>query len=233
VVDEFAVNQRRQAAAGESGDRSPQSKERHISEVNHYRIAVAAVVLVVGSLFPTISVAAQSRTARSSQSAHKPRSSPATKLPAAARPINGEELQGLLKRDGTRPLLVNYWATWCDPCRDEFPDLVKIDKQYGPQGLEFIAITLDDLADLKTAVPKFLRLMNAKMPVYLLNVVDPEPTINSVDRDWGGALPATFLYNNKGEVVYKHFGRIKTDELRAAIEKLVGSKDLKAEGTKQ
>ena len=133
-------------------------------------------------------------------------------------------MQALLKRDGSRPLLVNYWATWCDPCRDEFPDLVKIDNDYRRKGLDFIAVTLDDLADLKTGVPKFLRQMNAKMPVYLLNVPDPEPTINLVDRDWGGALPATFLYNSKGEVVYKHFGRVKTDELRAAIEKLVSSK---------
>ena len=127
----------------------------------------------------------------------------------------------MLKRDGSHPLLVNYWATWCDPCRDEFPDLVKIDKQYRAQGLDFIAITLDDLADINTAVPKFLREMKAKMPVYLLNVADPEPSINLVDREWGGALPATFLYNNKGEMVYKHFGRIQTDELRAAIEKVM------------
>jgi len=101
---------------------------------------------------------------------------------------------------------------------------VKIDKDYRAKGLDFIAISLDDLTDMKTAVPKFLREMNAKMPVYLLNVADPEPVINGVDREWGGAMPATFLYNNKGEVVYKHFGRVKTDELRSAIEKLVGSR---------
>jgi hypothetical protein len=44
-----------------------------------------------------------------------------------------------------------------------------------------------------------------------------------VDRDWGGALPATFLYNNKGEVAYKHFGRINSGELRAAIEKVMST----------
>jgi thiol-disulfide isomerase/thioredoxin len=144
--------------------------------------------------------------------------------PPAPRAINGEEMQALLKRDGDRPLLVNYWATWCDPCRDEFPDLVKIDAQYRPKGLDFIAISLDDLSDLKTAVPDFLRTMKATMPVYLLNMPDPEPAINSVDRDWTGALPATFLYDKNGQVVYKRFGRIKTVELRAAIEKLVSGK---------
>ena len=166
----------------------------------------------------SFSAAAQSKTA------HKSRSTRAVKSPAAVRAVNAEEMQALLKRDGTRPLLVNYWATWCDPCRDEFPDLVKIDQDYRAKGLDFIAITLDDLVDIKTAVPKFLREMNAKMPVYLLNVADPEPAINLVDSDWSGALPATFLYDNKGKVVYKHFGRVNPGELRLAIEKQVGSR---------
>jgi thiol-disulfide isomerase/thioredoxin len=180
-------------------------------------IITGSLLVFVGSLLLTFSAAAQGK------SAPEGRGADAGSPPAAPRPINAEELQGLLKRDGGRPLLVNYWATWCDPCRDEFPDLVKIDNDYRAKGLEFIAISLDDLADIKTEVPKFLRQMKATMPVFLLNVADPEPAINAIDREWGGALPATFLYNNKGEVVYKRFGRVKTDELRAAIEKLVGS----------
>jgi thiol-disulfide isomerase/thioredoxin len=123
-----------------------------------------------------------------------------------------------------RPLLVNFWATWCDPCRDEFPDLVQIDKDYRGKGLDFIAISLDDLPDIKKAVPDFLQQMHATMPAYLLNVSDPEPAITSVDPGWTGALPATFLYDADGKVVFKHFGRVQTPELRAAIEKLVGSR---------
>lgn len=177
------------------------------------------VVLAFSGSFSGFSATAQPSTGRRARKAHV-----AVKPAVAARPINAEELQALLKGEGTRPLLVNYWATWCDPCRDEFPDLVKIDEQYRPKGLDFIAITLDDLKDIKTEVPKFLRKMHATMPVYLLNVADPEPAINAVDREWGGALPATFLYNAKGEVVYKHFGRVNAAELRAAIEKAVGTK---------
>ena len=188
------------------------------------RLLLSAVVLI-SVLALSVPVSAQTRTKR--------RKGPSTSSAQPPRAISTEEMQSLIKRNGTRPLLVNYWATWCDPCRDEFPDLVKIDQQYRPKGLDFIAITLDDLADLKTEVPKFLRQMKAKMPVYLLNVPDPEPAINWVDRDWGGALPATFLYNDQGEVVYKHFGRFKTDELRAAIDKLVGSQEQKAASTKQ
>src|SRR4051812_28039498 len=190
------------------------------------RFVIAAVVLIAGGITPFTAATpphpqTSAKKPSSSRSAHKHGRAATAKTPPAAKVIDAEGLQALLKRDGTHPLLVNYWATWCDPCRDEFPDLVKIDTDYRSKGLDFIAVTLDDPVDLKTAVPNFLRLMKAKMPVYLLDVSDPEPAINAVDPKWGGSLPATFLYNNKGEVVYKHFGRFKTAELRAAIEKLL------------
>jgi thiol-disulfide isomerase/thioredoxin len=185
--------------------------------------AVVAAVACLSSLLPAFLTAAQS-VSGSARAATMAGVHQAAKPGVTTRAINAAELQGLLKRDGRSPLLVNYWATWCDPCRDEFPDLVKIDDQYRTKGLDFIAISLDDLADINTAVPKFLREMKATMPVYLLNVADPEPAIKAVDRDWGGALPATFLYNSKGEVVYKHFGRVKVDELRAAIQKVLSDK---------
>jgi len=65
--------------------------------------------------------------------------------------------------------------------------------------------------------------MKANMPTYLLDVKDPEPAINAVDPKWQGDLPATFLYNEKGQVVFKHFGRVDSAELRQAIAKLVKS----------
>src|SRR5215207_4232040 len=135
--------------------------------------------------------------------------------------IDTEALKGLITQQRERPLLINFWATFCDPCRDEFPDLVKIDKDYRPQSLEFVTVSLDDMSEIKTEVPKFLDSMKATMPAYLLNVSDPEPAINLVDRKWRGDLPATYLYNEKGEVVYKHIGRIKPAELREALEKVV------------
>ena len=140
-------------------------------------------------------------------------------------PIDTEALKNLLTQQRQRPLLVNFWATFCDPCRDEFPDLVKIDKEFRPQSLEFVTVSLDDMSDIKTTVPEFLGSMKATMPAYLLNVSDPEPAINLVDTNWRGDLPATYLYNEKGEVVFKHVGRVNAAELRSAIEKLVKKGD--------
>ena len=140
--------------------------------------------------------------------------------------IDADGLAAVIKRDPSnkKPLLVNFWATWCDPCREEFPDLVKIDKQYRPQGLDFTAVSLDDLTEIKTSVPRFLSEMHVTVPTYLLNVSDPEEAINKVDPQWSGALPATFLYDAEGRLVYKRLGRIRVPELTAAIDKLIAGK---------
>lgn len=176
------------------------------------RFTKAIIPITLCVLLVSLGAPAQKRKGH----AAKPR-----KPAAVVSPIDTDGLKGLLSQQRERPLLVNFWATFCDPCRDEFPDLVKINNDYGSQSLEFFTVSLDDISDIKTEVPKFLDAMKAKMPAYLLNVNDPEPAINAVDRKWRGDLPATFLYNEKGEVVYKHIGRVNAAELREAIDKVV------------
>jgi thiol-disulfide isomerase/thioredoxin len=135
---------------------------------------------------------------------------PARKPVAVVAPIDTDKLKTLLTQQREHPLLVNFWATFCDPCRDEF-----------------VTVSLDDVSEIKNEVPKFLDLMKATMPAYLLDVSDPEPAIDLVDRRWQGDLPATFLYNEKGEMVYRHIGRVDPVKLREAIEKVVTKGDAK------
>jgi thiol-disulfide isomerase/thioredoxin len=149
---------------------------------------------------------------------------PSYKSPLAPSEIQVIDLEGLKKllqpdAKDARPLLVNFWATWCDPCREEFPDLVKIDADYRGKNFNFVTVSLDDVSEIGKEVPKFLKEMKATMTTVLLNVNDPEPAIKSVDAGWDGQLPATFLYDKHGKVVFRHFGKIKADELRAAIDK--------------
>ena len=152
---------------------------------------------------------------------------PAAPLPAVTE-LDGAGLAKLLRREGAngtaaRPLLVNFWATWCEPCRTEFPDLVKIDAEFRARGLEFVLVSVDDVSEIKSGVPAFLRRMRAEMPAYLLNATDTDAAVTSVDPTWGGELPATFLFDRAGRVAFKHTGIVKPAELRAAIEKVLAA----------
>src|SRR5437868_10149720 len=170
---------------------------------------------------------ARQQTARKRVVAIAADSFPAVSLPPVPL-LDADGIKRLLARaapPNDRPLLVNFWATWCEPCREEFPDLVKIKGQYPSERLDFVIVSLDDAADIGKAVPEFLAQTHAgSLPAYLLNAADQEAAINLVDPTWSGELPATFLYDRAGKMVFKHKGRVKPDELRAAIEQTLGAK---------
>jgi thiol-disulfide isomerase/thioredoxin len=124
-----------------------------------------------------------------------------------------------------RPLLVNFWATWCVPCREEFPDLVEIRGRYSPDTLDFVLVSLDDPSDIGKSVPEFLaEARAAAFPSYILNADDSDAAINLVDPTWSGELPATFLYDRSSALVFKHKGRVKPAELRDALDEALKEK---------
>jgi thiol-disulfide isomerase/thioredoxin len=155
-----------------------------------------------------------------------PKSPSAAGSAAAPKPlvtqIDDAALTKLLRPQG-KPLLVNFWATWCEPCREEFPDLVKIDSEYKGK-IDFITVTLDEPEDIKGAVPKFLSEMKALMPAYLLVAKDESATISSIAKDWSGGMPFTILYNEKGEIAYFRQGKVLPDVLRSELDKSVVAK---------
>jgi len=133
--------------------------------------------------------------------------------------IDAESLKPLLRPNG-KPLLVNFWATWCDPCREEFPDLVKISDEFKGK-VDFITVSLDELASINTDVPKFLSEMKSKMPAYLLHTPDESAAISMVSKNWTGNLPMTVLFDTTGAISYERNGKIRPDVLRENINKLL------------
>jgi thiol-disulfide isomerase/thioredoxin len=119
-----------------------------------------------------------------------------------------------------KPLLINFWATWCVPCREEYPDLVKIDQEYRGK-IDFVTVSLDEVADKDTLVPQFLSEMKAQMAPYLLVTDNEEAAMAVVSRDWTGGLPYTILFDAKGGIAYSRQGKVKIDLLRTALTKLV------------
>lgn len=178
-----------------------------------------ALVFFVGA--SNIDVGAQGNPLPNAKAAEQTQAG-STKGAAQVTKIDDAQFPALLKPKG-KPLLINFWATWCGPCREEFPDLVKIDTEYKGK-IDFITVTLDFEEELTTGVPKFLADMKATMPTFLLVTPDETAAIGLVAKDWAGALPYTILYAPDGKAVFRHQGVVKADELRAAIDKLISAK---------
>lgn len=149
------------------------------------------------------------------QTKAKPQPLPSTKVTL----VDEVAFRKLIVPNG-KPLLINFWATWCDPCREEFPDLVVLDKDYKGK-IDFITVSLDDVEDINTAVPKFLSSMKAEMPAYLLRTNDESGVITSISKDWRGGMPFTALYGPKGDLVYFREGKVVMETMRAELNKLL------------
>lgn len=180
----------------------------------------ARAVFVAGLLIALCGLCtAQTKTVKTKYTKPRATSLPKVKL------IDIEGLKPLLKPNG-RPLLINFWATWCDPCREEFPYLVKLNDEFRGR-VDFLTVSLDDLADINGDVPRFLREMKAKMPAYLLHTPDESAAIQTVSKDWTGNLPMTILFASDGTVAYVRNGKIHPEPLRENILKLLPDQKIK------
>lgn len=118
-------------------------------------------------------------------------------------------------------LVLNFWATWCGPCIAEFPEFVRFDQLYRNKGVRIVGISADEVADLKDKVVPFVREQQARFEIYVQDVNDPEEIIAHVNKEWSGALPATFIFDRQGKLSYSVMGVIDRDTLTAEIEKLL------------
>lgn len=115
-------------------------------------------------------------------------------------------------------LLINFWATWCAPCVAEFPEFVMIDKNYRAKGVRTIAISTDEKSDLAGAVLPFLKKQKAEFESFLSDSDDPQELIDVVDKNWSGALPATFVFDKQGKLVFTKYGIIDREELLKVLD---------------
>ena len=119
-----------------------------------------------------------------------------------------------------RVLLVNFWATWCDPCREEFPDLVRLHNAYRGRGLSVVAISMDE-SESVPAVQRFLQSQGTKFGSYRQHFGDFEALVNSINPRWGGGIPATFLYDREGRLVNSWEGATAYQEFEGAVKPLL------------
>jgi len=108
-------------------------------------------------------------------------------------------------------VLLNFWATWCQPCKIEMPWFVELQKQYGPQGLQVVGVAMDDASPEE--IGKFAKELGVNYPILLGK--------ESVGDAYGGVqfLPETFFINRGGKVVDKVFGLKSRSEIEESIKK--------------
>jgi thiol-disulfide isomerase/thioredoxin len=135
--------------------------------------------------------------------------------------VDAKGLADRIAREKGRVVLVNFWATWCVPCREEFPDLARLDKAYGGRGLRVLGVSTD--FDRETAaVKKFLAELKPGFPNYRKKSGgDDEQFIDAVDKSWGGELPFTVLYARDGKKARVLSGKHAYGEYEAEILKLL------------
>lgn len=122
----------------------------------------------------------------------------------AGQPVAFERWRG-------KPLVVNFWATWCPPCVQEMPELSKIRDEFAPKGTEIVGIAIDS--------PSAVREFAVRKPVSYPLVIGGMGGTELVRRfgNPSGALPYTVLIGRDGRVAWRHMGLVSPDDLRAAL----------------
>jgi peroxiredoxin len=114
-----------------------------------------------------------------------------------------------------KAVVLNFWATWCTPCKAEMPWFVDFQKQYGGQGLQMVGVAMDDSA--KDDIDKFAKQMGVNYPVVLGK--------ESLADQYGGVdfLPTTFYIDRSGNIQDRVFGIVDRREAEASVKKVLAS----------
>jgi cytochrome c biogenesis protein CcmG/thiol:disulfide interchange protein DsbE len=113
-------------------------------------------------------------------------------------------------------LLVNFFATYCPPCRAEMPDFIRLQEKYGDKGFNVIAISVDNEYD--RLIPHFVKAAKINFPVLRAT--------RQVVKDYGNvfALPVSFLLNKEHKIIEKINGPVSIEDIEPVIKKELGIK---------
>ena len=134
--------------------------------------------------------------------------------------IDVQAYQKMIEQYRGKPLLVTFWATWCEPCRDEYPMLNELAKQYAPQGLKVVGVSMDDDGDL-ILMRRFLARYKPVFPNYRKKAGGEELFRQRVLPGWNGTLPVSVFYGRDGRQVGHVIGEGTRDTYDAAIRTLL------------
>lgn len=136
-----------------------------------------------------------------------PRSAPAKEMAI----IDLEGYKKLLADHHGKPLLVTFWATWCEPCREEYPLVNQLAKDYAAKGLVVVGVDMDDDAEM-ALVHRFLDKNQPVFPNVRKKMGHEDAFVDGVDPRWHDVMPANFFYAADGRLIgFMTGGRPRAD----------------------
>lgn len=137
------------------------------------------------------------------------------------RKVTADDLRAVIGDGQAELTVVNLWATWCIPCRKEFPDLIRIGTEFADKEVRVVFVSTDS-EEQEADVKGFLADMNVSWDTYLKEG-DGYDFVQALYSEWSGALPTTFIYSREGELL-EHWEGISTyEELRSRLDTLLAS----------
>ena len=113
--------------------------------------------------------------------------------------------------------VVNFWATWCTPCVEEMPDLLKLQQDFAAQKVKLILVSNDFKKHIDTKLVPFVQEHHLEPYVVYMNEPTPNDWINSVNPEWSGAIPTTWILNPATGKETFHEGKMAYGELEALL----------------
>ncbi len=135
-------------------------------------------------------------------------------------PVDEAAFRRLVQSGRGQVTLINFWATWCAPCRAEMPNLVRLEAKLQSRGFRLVTVSADE-PEQETEALNFLKEHWVHPPAFIKRPVSDEAFITAVDPKWSGALPASFLFDRSGQKVRAFTGEVDMASLEAAIRKLL------------
>ncbi len=134
------------------------------------------------------------------------------------KPLKEDILKEILKESDDKVVVINLWAYWCGPCKEEFPDLVKFGKENSDDS-KLILISLDETGDLESKTKPFLAKNNVDFVSYYNAFDKDEKLINMLDKNWEGAIPSTFFFKD-GKLVKSLVGKQTESQFKKAFDEV-------------
>jgi peroxiredoxin len=136
--------------------------------------------------------------------------------PVTVQLASADDLRTLRNKPDGKVRLIDFWATWCEPCVEEFNDLIKLYRMYRHRPFELVLVSTN-YPDEKPGVMRVLEQQHASNRNLLFGTTDKYGLMAAFDRRWNGAVPYTILLDAENQVVYSHQDRIDPTELKRKI----------------